>query len=162
MRNLEELEQLIIEWAKARKIIPNASAETQMMKLYSEVGEFADAIIKGDLPEIKDAIGDMFVLSIVWNELKFNLIRGNSIAGRIDDRDEYFYQFIDNLNLLFDHSIRNDRFDARWIFNSLIDDLETYAEHYGFTLEECVNSAYEEIKDRKGTLLPNGVFVKEI
>jgi NTP pyrophosphatase (non-canonical NTP hydrolase) len=26
---------------------------------------------------------------------------------------------------------------------------------------ECLNGAYETIKDRKGTLLPNGVFVKE-
>ena len=26
---------------------------------------------------------------------------------------------------------------------------------------ECLKSAYDEIKDRKGTLLPSGVFVKE-
>ena len=26
---------------------------------------------------------------------------------------------------------------------------------------ECLGHAYDEIKDRKGTLLPNGVFVKE-
>lgn len=26
---------------------------------------------------------------------------------------------------------------------------------------ECLKGAYEEIKDRKGTLLPSGVFVKE-
>lgn len=28
-------------------------------------------------------------------------------------------------------------------------------------LVECMAHAYDEIKDRKGTLLPNGVFVKE-
>lgn len=26
---------------------------------------------------------------------------------------------------------------------------------------ECLNGAYQEIKDRKGTLMPNGIFVKE-
>ena len=28
-------------------------------------------------------------------------------------------------------------------------------------LVQCMGRAYEEIKDRRGTLLPNGVFVKE-
>jgi NTP pyrophosphatase (non-canonical NTP hydrolase) len=28
-------------------------------------------------------------------------------------------------------------------------------------LVSCMKAAYQEIKDRKGTLLPNGVFVKE-
>lgn len=27
---------------------------------------------------------------------------------------------------------------------------------------ECLSGAYSEIKDRKGTLMPNGVFVKEV
>jgi hypothetical protein len=31
----------------------------------------------------------------------------------------------------------------------------------GWTLEECVEKAWEQIKDRRGTLLPNGCFVKE-
>lgn len=29
------------------------------------------------------------------------------------------------------------------------------------SITDCLRLAYEEIKDRKGTLLPNGVFVKE-
>lgn len=29
------------------------------------------------------------------------------------------------------------------------------------TLIECLEGAYNEIKNRRGTLLPNGVFVKE-
>jgi NTP pyrophosphatase (non-canonical NTP hydrolase) len=28
-------------------------------------------------------------------------------------------------------------------------------------LVECLRNAYDEIKDRKGTLMPNGIFVKE-
>jgi NTP pyrophosphatase (non-canonical NTP hydrolase) len=28
-------------------------------------------------------------------------------------------------------------------------------------LTQCLESAYQEIKDRKGTLLPNGIFQKE-
>lgn len=28
-------------------------------------------------------------------------------------------------------------------------------------LVQCLAEAYDEIKDRKGTLMPNGIFVKE-
>ena len=31
----------------------------------------------------------------------------------------------------------------------------------GTTLTECLNQAYNEIKDRKGTLMPDGTFKKE-
>lgn len=31
----------------------------------------------------------------------------------------------------------------------------------GITFTECLNAAFEQIKHRKGTLLPSGVFVKE-
>jgi hypothetical protein len=29
-------------------------------------------------------------------------------------------------------------------------------------LEDCLAAAYDEIKDRKGTLTPEGVFLKEV
>ena len=31
----------------------------------------------------------------------------------------------------------------------------------GLTLEECANSAYQEIKDRTGHLRPDGIFIKQ-
>jgi len=36
-----------------------------------------------------------------------------------------------------------------------------YANLQGVSLEECLASAYDTIKDRRGTLTPEGVFVKE-
>lgn len=39
--------------------------------------------------------------------------------------------------------------------------LINYCSLRGVDLTSCLNIAYNEIKDRKGTLLPNGVFVKE-
>ena len=101
MNDLNELETLIVGWAKARKIIPNATTESQVLKAVSEMGELADAILKGQDAEMKDAIGDVVVCLI-------------------------------NLCALM-----------------------------GVTLGECLQAAWEQIKDRKGTLLPNGCFVKE-
>jgi NTP pyrophosphatase (non-canonical NTP hydrolase) len=39
--------------------------------------------------------------------------------------------------------------------------LINFAEIERLSLVECLESAYNEIKDRRGTLMPNGVFVKE-
>lgn len=36
-----------------------------------------------------------------------------------------------------------------------------YSHFYGLTLTKCLESAYNEIKDRKGYMIPGGVFVKE-
>lgn len=95
-----EVEIKVIQWAEARCIIPNAKPHTQLLKAFSEMGELADAENKGDMPAIKDGVGDVLVCLINYCALR---------------------------------------------------DID---------LTECLALAYDEIKDRKGTLLPNGVFVK--
>ena len=99
--SFSQIEIETVRWLEARKIVPNSTPEAQFLKTVSEVGELADAINKGDMPAIKDAIGDITVTLI-------------AVCTLLD-----------------------------------ID----------FT--ECFAGAYDQIKDRKGTLLPNGVFVKE-
>ena len=91
----------IIQWAEARRIIPNSTPATQLLKCMSELGELADATIKGDVDGIKDGVGDVMVCLINYCALQ-------------------------DINLV-----------------------------------DCMAGAYDEIKHRKGTLLPNGVFVKE-
>jgi len=101
MRSYRQVEHDIIQWAEVRKIIPNATPATQTLKLVSEVGELADAIIKNDAEATVDAVGDVMVCLI-------------------------------NVCALLDLDI-----------------------------VACMDVAYEEIKDRKGTLMPNGMFIKE-
>jgi NTP pyrophosphatase (non-canonical NTP hydrolase) len=96
-----EVEMEIVQWAESRKIVPNSTPGTQLLKCMSELGELADATIKNDINNIKDGVGDVMVCLINYCALQ-------------------------DINLV-----------------------------------ECMYLAYEEIKDRKGTLLPNGVFVKE-
>lgn len=101
MSTYAELEMKIIRWAEARRIIPNSTPSTQLLKLMSELGELSDATIKNDRANITDGVGDVMVCLINYCAL----------------------QDID--------------------------------------LVTCMGLAYDEIKNRKGTLLPNGVFVKE-
>jgi len=95
------LELEVIRWAEARRIIPNATTSSQLLKAVSEMGELADAEGKRNREAIKDAIGDVLVCLINYSAL---------------------------------HDMK---------------------------LEDCLAHAYEQIKDRKGTLMPDGTFVKE-
>lgn len=96
-----DYEMRIVQWAEARRIIPNSTPATQLLKCMSELGELADATIKGDVDGIKDGVGDVMVCLINYCALQ-------------------------DINLV-----------------------------------DCMAGAYDEIKHRRGTLLPNGVFVKE-
>lgn len=95
------IEMQVIQWAEARRIIPNSTPDTQLLKAMSEMGELADATIKKDKGLIIDSVGDVMVCLINYCAL----------------------QDID--------------------------------------LVSCLEVAYDEIKGRSGTLMPNGVFVKE-
>ena len=96
-----QVEIEIIRWSEARKIIPNSTPDTQLLKAMSELGELANATIKKDRAGIVDGVGDVMVCLVNYCAL----------------------QDID--------------------------------------LVSCMESAFKEIKHRKGTLMPNGVFVKE-
>jgi len=96
-----QVEMKIIQWAEARKIIPNSTPEVQLLKAISEMGELADATIKNDKEAIVDSVGDVMVCLINYCALQ-------------------------DLNLV-----------------------------------DCMEIAYDQIKNRRGTLLSNGVFQKD-
>jgi len=53
---------LIRSWANERGIYDSGSSGVQYLKLIEEAGELAEALLKKDKAEIKDAIGDMVVV----------------------------------------------------------------------------------------------------
>jgi len=91
---------LIREWADERGLYENGDPKTQALKLVEEVGETCRAILKEDLPETIDGIGDCVVV------------------------------------------------------------LTNLAELVGYPIEKCIESAYNEIKNRKGKMA-NGTYVKQ-
>jgi len=139
----------IIQWAKDRKIIPNSSTRIQCLKAVSEIGELADALIKHDVEAIKDAAGDIMVCLYIADYLAFEnrLVNKCELAAVTD--------ILTSLSMLI-------TFDAVTLHSDGVDEILTrIIKPYDLTLDECIDSAYEVIKDRKGTLLDNGVFVKD-
>ncbi len=97
-----QLELAVIQWSSARKIIPNSTPLAQWKKAAEELDELKDALVKDDLKEIMDGVGDTVVCLI-------------NICALLD------------INLV-----------------------------------DCLEMAYEEIKDRKGHMNEEGIFVKEV
>jgi len=128
---LMQLEELIVKWAEARKLIPLASPETQLMKCVSEIGELADAIAKKDMAGIKDAIGDIFVILIIWNRLKFNhpMEGYNTITTLFDEVNLFFTEFLYNFNDIFRGSIAGHH-SHEFYFYDLLDSLAGFAAFY--------------------------------
>jgi len=56
-------------WASDRQILQHSNAKAQALKLVSEVGELADAIVKDDPAGVVDAIGDATVVLIILARL---------------------------------------------------------------------------------------------
>jgi len=65
------------------------------------------------------------------------------------------------LGELFDAEIKGDMPGIVDGIGDVLVTLIIYAELCGLDLTDCLASAYNEIKDRKGTLTPEGLFVKE-
>lgn len=95
----DELIKLVEEWSVARNI-HNADSKGQMVKVTEEVGEVAKALLRKDMPELEDGIGDTVVTLIIL------------------------------------------------------------AQQNGLTLNQCLESAYNVIKDRTGETR-DGVYIKQ-
>jgi NTP pyrophosphatase (non-canonical NTP hydrolase) len=143
MKRLEELQILIIEWAKEKDLLHSENAPKQRLKLLEEVGETAKAILKSDIAEQKDGLGDIFVVLVILakqieSEMNFDLWihthNGNKLFRIIE--------IAKRKNLFF-----------------CLNDLHETSLHLGHDLTECANLVWNEIKDRKGKTI-NGTFIK--
>lgn len=113
-----ELEMKVIQWAEARRIIPNSNPSAQARKTLEEAGELVEA---ATALRVLDRLGvEKHDPSYEYWKGKFKDAAGDTLVTLI------------NCCALAD-----------------------------VDLVECLAGAYEEIKDRRGTLTPNGIFVKE-
>lgn len=155
---MNELIAKIEEWAEARNIINGSKPIDQAMKLFSEFGELADNVGKGR--DCRDDIGDVFVvLTIMCKQQDRTLF---DIIGRkprgIYDIKLYIAELSDMLTQLV-LNLNNERAFYSYGYSMGVAYLSNIANHFGYTLEECVSIAYNDIKDRKGVMF-NGVFIK--
>ena len=80
----------------------------------------------------------------------------NMIQG--SDNIHQYHKLIQECGELSDNLIKNK--DRRDDYGDIMTVLIGMMERDGYTVQECLEKAYEDIKDRKGTMI-NNVFVKE-
>lgn len=157
----EEFKANVEAWAEARGIYEHSTALAQALKAVSEVGELADAVIKGDREALKDAIGDVAVCLV-------NVARMTGVPATVVDFDFEGtpYKGSNGVAALIAFQVGEIATDMAFGAMSAssihsFDGLEHLAKLNGLTFEECCAAAWNEIKDRKGRMVMGGAFVKE-
>lgn len=163
---MQELILKIEQWAEDRNIIKGSKPIDQAMKLFSEFGELADNVGKGR--DCRDDIGDIFiVLTIIAKQHEDGLmsrcltdIKSLEDLSKLTSIKHVTHVLVSHL-YSFVYSVEDSKFcEPLFDLHSCIEYLSKVAELSGHTLEECVQIAYEDIKERKGVLI-DGVFIKE-
>lgn len=142
---MKELIKKIENWAAERNLLSADNAENQHLKYLEEVGETAHAILKKDEDGIVDGFGDIAVTVIILaKQLGCPLI--SEFEEENLDKQKYFSWFMSEVN---EDSVSSISLDT-------LNDVSMY---YGHSLEKCLTSAWNEIKNRQGKTI-DGVFVK--
>jgi len=68
---------------------------------------------------------------------------------------------LEEVTELFDALNKNDEHEVMDAIGDIYVTLRGVCLTYGIKMEDCIDQAYNEIKDRKGHLTPEGTFVKE-
>ncbi len=160
---------LIEDWHHARNLILGSTDKDQMLKLYQEYGEFCLSQCRN--VSCKDDIGDMFVVLV-----NIAARNGVSLLDNVKNLDKILNSVVEDV---FDTTVGtlccessylpvalgylNDRIckgemttgAILWMFSLLV--LTSYDN--GVCFVECVDTAWNDIKDRKGKMI-DGIFVK--
>ena len=145
---MEQQQQRVIEICTAWDLYNNTTEEKQILKFYTELGEYADAVLKDDRDAIIDAIGDMAVCLINAEVTE----KSNILIWF----DKPYYSF-DNIYGIIDNLVI---FAACRDYKETLLILSSLAKSHDTTLEHCLDTVIKVIEKRKGKMI-NGVFVKE-
>ena len=171
---IQELVPLIQEWAKEREIYKKITSFNQLLKTHEEVGELIKACYDDDRPAIQDAIGDTMIclinycyfvfknkdyaIEIINARYMFDSFEGSSTINYLGYITKMLIILFNEEFLLQENS--NHTRNVFFRLSHISQLIEKIAQDNNTTLEECLNIAYNEIKNRTGRII-NGKFVKD-
>ena len=164
---ISEIEQKIKEWGDRTKLRSNGTLQAQGLKLISEFGEVANAIRNKNIDELRDGIGDMFVVMFMLEGIyqkEFQSSKELEYPSQVfsliqQDNKTKMLIITEKLGELTD-AILKKQDNIINIMSQIAEELVELANINGLSIEECLKQAYNDIKDREGILTPDGVFVK--
>lgn len=159
----QEFKANVEQWAQDRGIYDHSTALAQALKAVSEAGELADAVIKNDHLALVDAIGDVVVCLV--NVAAMSGIEVVVLESGVTEFDakEAAVAICRSVAEAADCALSspegNEHLDQA--IHQALAAMRVLAMSEGTTLEACCDAAWDEIKDRKGRMVPGGAFVKE-
>lgn len=162
----EELIGKIAQWAKDRNLILGSTPQKQFIKLMEEFGELCAGIARNDKEKIKDSIGDCFVVMVILAKQfkRDDLLSDMSyIEMHPPFKGDIARSLIDtnaSMQALFFAHERKEHENVMNLFSYTVLGLVEVTDYYHLDIDDCVQAAWDEIKDRKGKMI-GGVFVKE-
>lgn len=187
--SVAECVENVVGWSTARGILENGRWATQVTKFYEEDGEAATGISKTQRQAIMDGLGDALVVLVNITALidwtpKVIAVMLDRARDRIENNVPFgdSHRLFHKMRLAF--TLMNDVIYNACDMYPLKDNgrpllgndegiefeelmlkslwyMEALARAYEVTLEQCFSLAWDEIKDRKGYLNADGIFIKE-
>ena len=174
----KELSDLTLQWAEDRNLLDHKNRQKQALKMVSEVGETCDAVAKDNKDETKDGIGDVLVtIIILCGQMGIDPVEClNDFPGYNGSFEEVFSAHSEKelwystsmcaLDLSFCtgnvcRAILN--IETAYIKEAIklqILTLFDLCNSLQYNPVECLELAYNQIKDRKGKTV-GGTFIKE-
>lgn len=184
MKSKDELTKVIDlteQWSVDLGLNTNSNPLQQTLKLYSEVGELADAIQQRDLIEIMDGIGDSVVVCTVMGSqlrefstnAKYDVMPLLGVGNEyipfipmpaIEKLPQLFYSYTRDLQNYVNYCV--DAYEQQEhshclfkFYGNLLQSAHQLALCLGVDFNKCVKMAYTTIHFRSGEII-DGIFVK--
>lgn len=165
--NINDLNAHIIDWAKERELDTKGTVEAQAIKTVEELSELIKAICKDKKEDIIDSIGDVYVTLVIGNMLDDNMDLNYLEDIRKACFDEKSIKECKKLSKEYNLKklgafiqIVLDYKYSPVVVRDLVFQLTKIAYKYDLDFVDCVESAYNTIKNRHGKLI-NGSFYKD-
>lgn len=162
MTRFERFQQNVQRWATERGIYEHSTALAQALKAVSEVGELCDAVIKNDRGALVDSVGDCAVCLVNVIAMQGGKVEYERCGreARVD-----LQQSAGSVAHSVAEVALNWYVGMEWVVTSSASEalgtLELFARDAGLDFDDCCESAWQTIKDRRGKMVAGGAFVKE-
>lgn len=155
---LNELISKVQKWFYDRNL-QTQDPNKQFLKLYEEIGELSRGLAENDEAVIKDSIGDIAVV-LIGLTLKLGIKTADIFPENATFVLLEAAKKEDYLVLTMDQSLAAYLNRKDYQLKNVVYELMRVAYLLDYNFTDCLEIAYEEIKDRKGKLV-DGIWIKE-
>lgn len=169
---LDDFNEKIVQWAKEREIDKKGTVQGQSIKTIEEISELIKGLCKGKKDLIADAVGDVYITLILGDMLQEKIDFGEILADekeiisawdkphpKLSDNDKTLFITAQLARSITTIASLKKPYDIAVISN-IMNYLFIICHENNISFYDCIESAYNEIKDRKGKVI-DGRFVKE-